>query len=120
MPLTRARPPSNSRRRSTRMPRARYAFDLDRRRPLVIDPLPVIAAVLDDVAAGTVPGTISARFHRAVVACIVSLARGFDGQTGIHHVALSGGVFLNRFVLEGAMRDSSVQASSRSPTKHYQ
>ncbi len=82
-----------------------YAFDLIGGDTLIADPLPVIAAVLDDVAAGTSPGAISARFHRAVVACIVSLATEAARRTGIRHVALSGGVFLNRFVLEGAMRE---------------
>ncbi len=93
-----------------------YAFDLVHGDALLADPLPVIAAVLDDVAAGISSSTISARFHRAVVACIVSLATSTSQRTGIRHVALSGGVFLNRFVLEGAMR--GLERAGLAPITH--
>ena len=39
--------------------------------PLVVDPTPVLSAVLDDLAGEIPAGVISARFHRAVVGCIV-------------------------------------------------
>jgi hydrogenase maturation protein HypF len=89
-----------------------YEFDLVGTGPTIIDQRPVIEAVLDDVASGAGAPAIAARFHRAVVACIVSTGRMTAASAGTRHVALSGGVFLNRFVLEGAwqgIRDAGLE-----------
>lgn len=72
--------------------------------PLIIDPTPVLAAVLDDVAAGAPIGTISRRFHRGVVQCIVALGKAATRRAGTGHVALAGGVFLNRIVFGEAVK----------------
>jgi hydrogenase maturation protein HypF len=81
-----------------------YAFDVETGQlPAVIDPAPVLAAVIRDARAGVPAGVIGARFHRAVVELIVELAEA-DG-TGNPTVALSGGVFQNALLLR--------QASSR-------
>ena len=45
------------------------------------------------------------RFHRAVVACIVGVSGVAAERAGTHHVALAGGVFMNRLVLGGAVRE---------------
>jgi hydrogenase maturation protein HypF len=75
-----------------------YAFDVDASSlPVVIDPGPVLAAVVDDVRAGVSAGVVGARFHRAVADLIVELT---DAETaGTHTVALSGGVFQNTLLL---------------------
>ena len=82
----------------------RYAFGVDvERLPVVIDPGPVLAAIIDDQRAGTPTGVIGAKFHRAVADLVVDLA-GIE-DTGGEPVALSGGVFQNalllRLVLDG-------------------
>jgi hydrogenase maturation protein HypF len=75
-----------------------YAFDVDdSRTPVIIDPGPVVAAVVDDVRAGVPRGVIGVRFHRAVADLIVDLA-GLD-DTGGQPIALSGGVFQNALLL---------------------
>ena len=71
----------------------------------VIDSAPVLAAVLDDIALATPVGAISARFHRAVVAAIVDGCVRAAGAAGTRRVALAGGVFMNRLVLGGAVRE---------------
>ncbi len=71
----------------------------------IIDPTPVLAAALDDVARGVPIGTVSARFHRAVVDCIVECAHAAATVTQKRQVALGGGVFMNRLVLGGAVRE---------------
>jgi hydrogenase maturation protein HypF len=81
-----------------------YAFAVDAgRQPAVIDPGPVLAAIIDDQRAGTPAGVIGARFHCAVADLVVELAGMED--TGGQPVALSGGVFQNamllRLVLDG-------------------
>jgi hydrogenase maturation protein HypF len=89
-----------------------YEFDITGTGPAIIDQRPVIEAVLDDVASGAGAPAIAARFHRAVVGCIVSTGRMTAASAGTRHVALSGGVFLNRFVLEGAwqgIRDAGLE-----------
>jgi hydrogenase maturation protein HypF len=80
----------------------RYAFDIAvEQLPVVVDPAPVLAAVVADLRAGVSPGVIGARFHRAVADLIVELAvaEGQPNQT----VALSGGVFQNALLLRLAL-----------------
>ncbi|MGH3674739.1 MAG: carbamoyltransferase HypF [Mycobacterium sp.] len=75
-----------------------YSFGVDTGRfPAVIDPGPVLAAIVDDQRAATPAGVIGARFHRAVAELIVELAAMEEpaNQT----VALSGGVFQNALLL---------------------
>jgi hydrogenase maturation protein HypF len=91
-----------------------YRFDLVEptsgtgRGPRIIDPTPVLHAVLDDVAAGVPPSTISARFHTAVTRCIVSVCEEATELAATRHVALAGGVFLNRRVFGGAVQALSL------------
>jgi hydrogenase maturation protein HypF len=76
----------------------RYTFDVSSDGPpAVIDPGPVVAAVVADVRAGVSAGVIGARFHRAVAGLVVDLA-GLE-PPGTHTVALSGGVFQNVLLL---------------------
>jgi hydrogenase maturation protein HypF len=79
-----------------------YAFDVDTEQPpAVIDPAPVLAAVVADVRAGVEAGVIGARFHRAVAKLIVDLAD--VAVVGRHTIALSGGVFQNALLLRLAL-----------------
>jgi hydrogenase maturation protein HypF len=81
-----------------------YAFALGETAEgaFVIDSAPVLAAVLDDLARSAPTPVVSARFHRAVVAAIVDGCVRAARMTGVRTVALAGGVFMNRLVLEGA------------------
>ena len=75
-----------------------YAFGIsDDVTPAVVDPAPVLAAVVADVRRGLPTGVIGARFHRGVADLIVTLA-GTD-PPATHTVALSGGVFQNALLL---------------------
>ena len=77
-----------------------YPFLLSPIAPVVINPQPAIAAVLDDIAAGVPVSTISARFH-AGLAAVTAEACTFTAQrAGIDLAVLSGGVFQNRLLLE--------------------
>ncbi len=90
--------------------------DAERGASLVIDPAPVLAAMLDDVASGVAPGVISQRFHLAVVRCIVDCALAAAERTGVRRVALGGGVFMNRLVLGGSVRE--IAAVGLEPLTH--
>lgn len=73
-----------------------YRFAVDSTGPTaLIDPAPVLGAVVADVRAGVTAGVIGAGFHRAVAALILGLAAANPGHT----VALSGGVFQNALLL---------------------
>ena len=60
----------------------------------------MFAALLDDVQAGVSAQDIALRFHKAFVELIVNAAQVFRALYGISTVALSGGVFLNRYLTE--------------------
>jgi hydrogenase maturation protein HypF len=90
-----------------------YRFELTGSSPLVIDPLPVVAALLDDLAAGLDRGIVSARFHNAVIAMTVEVARRAAAASGARYVVLSGGVMMNRLLLAGALR--GVEAAGLTP-----
>jgi hydrogenase maturation protein HypF len=73
--------------------------------PFVMDPTPVLRAVLDDMEAAIPRGVISMRFHRAVIRCIIETCQLSAQRADIRRVALAGGVFMNRIVLGGAMAE---------------
>jgi hydrogenase maturation protein HypF len=82
---------------------AAYAFAVDNHGlTALIDPAPVLAAVVCDVRAGVTPGVIGARFHHAVAALVVELAGTVT--SGRHTVALSGGVFQNALLVRQVWR----------------
>lgn len=65
---------------------------------------PLWEAILDDLERKTPPGMIAARFHKGLVQAIAAMARQiFDrhGQRLEQAVALSGGCFQNKILLEG-------------------
>jgi hydrogenase maturation protein HypF len=68
--------------------------------PLVLDWQPAIEAILEDIRSGAAVGSIALRFHRALIAAIVEVAK----RTGIARVVLAGGCFQNRFLLEHTVR----------------
>jgi hydrogenase maturation protein HypF len=67
---------------------------------LVLDWKPIVEALIADLNAGRPTGSISARFHGSLAASIVAMA----DRAGEETVALSGGCFQNRRLLEQAAR----------------
>lgn len=74
----------------------RYEWDV---RDGIIDPTPLLAAVISDLRADIPTPTIGARFHNSVAAVILDVCRTLRAQTGLNEVALSGGVWQNAFLL---------------------
>ena len=73
-----------------------YEFSLvDAETPIIIEPGPVLAGIVEDVRASAPIGLIAARFHTAVATMIVEVAERIRARTGITTVGLSGGVFQN-------------------------
>ena len=70
---------------------------------LIFDAAPTFAALLDDMRAGVCADEIALRFHNAFVELIVNASQLFRALYDISVVALSGGVFLNRYIMEHAV-----------------
>lgn len=69
---------------------------------VLFDAASVFEALLDDKAAGVPVPVIARRFHDAFVEGIVQIAQLVDMMYGISMVTLSGGVFMNRYLMEHA------------------
>ncbi|MHB1104465.1 MAG: carbamoyltransferase HypF [Devosia sp.] len=85
-------------------------FDGAERWPLSLPPdEPVIRwrglweALIGDLSARVEPGLIAARFHRTLVSVVSQAAIRLARQNGVDTIALSGGVFQNRLLLEGML-----------------
>ena len=73
---------------------------------LHLDPAPMWPALLDDLAAGTPVPLIAARFHAGLA---IGIARMVAALRVSGRVALSGGVFQNKLLLEQVMRRLTAQ-----------
>jgi len=70
---------------------------------VLLDPARAFESLLDDYAAGVPVAVIAKRFHDAFVEAIVQVAELVRGLYDISLVALSGGVFMNRYLTEHAV-----------------
>ena len=70
---------------------------------VLFDAAPLFKAMLDDMAAGVSVGVIARRFHDAMVEVIVMSAQLAEAAYGVRTVVLSGGVFMNRYLMEHAV-----------------
>ena len=77
-----------------------YPFDLlCETRPLRLDLMPMIRAILSDMQADVPKSVISAKFHNTVAQGFMGMAQIARETTRIDKVALSGGVFCNRYLI---------------------
>lgn len=67
---------------------------------LLLDAAPAFEALLDDLADEVPVGVIARRFHNTLVLAIADVAQIIRVMYGIETVALSGGVFMNRYLIE--------------------
>ena len=70
---------------------------------VLFDAAPTFKALLDDKAAGVPVPVVARRFHDAFVQAVVMAAELVRTMYGIETVALSGGVFMNRYLVEHAL-----------------
>lgn len=67
---------------------------------VLFDAQPTFKALLDDMGSDIPTPLIARRFHNAIVEAIVNAAKLVYNVYGVTTVALSGGVFMNRYVTE--------------------
>ncbi len=77
-----------------------YGFELINRDggPLQIDLCKMIKQIIADVRKGIAGGAISAKFHNTSAAALLEMAKEAREKTRLETVALSGGVFCNRYL----------------------
>ena len=78
----------------------RYPVEISEGPPAVIEFSPVVEAVTADLLAGQQPSVVSAAFHRWVTDAAVAASERAREATGLTAVAISGGVFQNRRLVE--------------------
>ena len=61
----------------------------------------IIRAVIQDMQQGVSPNVIAARFHQTLITLGVDMATVLSEKTGLREIALSGGCFYNRLLLDG-------------------
>ena len=74
-----------------------YPFELTK--DYLIDPEPMLEALLKDLAQGLTPPKISARFHNGLSQMVLDMSTGLRKKYGSDQVALSGGVWQNMTLL---------------------
>jgi hydrogenase maturation protein HypF len=72
-----------------------YRFDLSGD---VLDPAPALRELVREARRGEPVGRISARFHNGLVAATAAVCHAVGREHGIDRVALSGGVWQNRYL----------------------
>jgi len=70
----------------------------------VLDPLPLIAALVSGLRRGTDRADLAAGFHTAVIAATTNAVFQCAEIAGVGTIGLTGGVFVNRLLLDG-LRD---------------
>lgn len=69
--------------------------------PIVLSFRPMFASIVADLGTGVPAGVIAARFHAGLIAALAEAAGRIARNRGVGTVALSGGVFQNRLLLDG-------------------
>ena len=77
-----------------------YPFVIGERTPATLDVSPMIRAVVSDVQRALSPSLIANRFHRSIAELLAAASVEARKSTGLNSIALSGGVFQNRLLLE--------------------
>jgi hydrogenase maturation protein HypF len=79
-----------------------YNFELSEQKKL--DPRPMIRQIVTDLSQGKDLAVISAKFHNTVAAGLIEMAKTARQVKGLDSVAISGGVFCNRYLTDRLVR----------------
>lgn len=69
---------------------------------------PMIRAIVQDVTDGVGINVICAKFHNTIIHLVVDLCDSIRKTHGLNRVVLSGGVFQNRILLQGLLRQLEI------------
>ena len=74
----------------------------------VLDTMSLVRSVIEQLECGESVAKISANFHRTLIYYIGQMAKQCCEERQISHIVLCGGVFQNRILLEGVIRELEV------------
>jgi len=77
-----------------------YPFAINQGPPLTLDVQPMIRAIVLDLQQDVPLPAIAGRFHRTIAALLLAACQRVREESALNRVALSGGVFQNRLLLE--------------------
>ncbi|HZU96646.1 MAG TPA: carbamoyltransferase HypF [Planctomycetota bacterium] len=72
--------------------------------PLVLDPAPLVRAIVEDLARGVAPERIARAFHSTLARAIAAVCDRLRAAHGVDRVVLGGGVFMNAILSDEATR----------------
>jgi hydrogenase maturation protein HypF len=84
----------------------------------VLDMGPMIRALADNVLRGVSLADQAASFHQTLITALTDMAERIARETGTRRLALSGGCFQNRILLEGCL--SSLEKAGFTVLRHHQ
>ena len=76
---------------------------------IVVDPRPLIRAIIADARDGIVPAIIARRFHSTLVDIVATVCDRVRAVSGVTAVVLSGGVFVNGILAGRSARTARLQ-----------
>ncbi len=76
-----------------------YPVNVVFKSPMEVDFTYTLICIIDDIIKGIAPGRVAAKFHNTVAGAVVAVVGKLSASRGISVVALSGGVFQNRRLL---------------------
>ena len=77
-----------------------FTFRKNDQIPAILDVAPMFRAIVHDIQQGVSTSQIALRFHHSISELLATACFSAREQTGLHVVALSGGVFQNQLLLE--------------------
>jgi hydrogenase maturation protein HypF len=77
-----------------------YPFVMGQQMPATLDVCPMIRAIVSDIQQGVPRSHIASRFHHTIAELLAMAACEACERTQLNSIALSGGVFQNRLLLE--------------------
>lgn len=80
-----------------------YPCCQQRGKPALLDVTPLITSIVEDILRGAPAACIARRFHLSIAEMLAEACVRARQQVGLYKVALSGGVFQNRLLLEQLM-----------------
>jgi len=75
-----------------------FEFNRDETEPLKLDLREMMGQLITDIREEKAGGVISAKFHNTIAAALLEMAKSARESTKLNTVALSGGVFCNRYL----------------------
>jgi hydrogenase maturation protein HypF len=85
---------------------SRYDFELAEQsdKHLIFDLRIMLKQIINEINGVNQPAIISAKFHNTIAAGLLGMAKAAKRAKGLNIVALSGGVFCNKFLIERLVR----------------